>query len=439
MKRLSILILLAFSALPGWIAAADDAEGCADLKQFPRLEGCSISECSAKHHDSFDIALPGSSPFDADTNSVTYSCPLSDPQKQPRNPQKMTRDFDAQLRKAGYISQADLSADGASTIGARKDAQYVHWSASVEDSAISYSLTVATTAPKKLEVCAATPQTQRAMTALNKCNIMECSSKSEDSAGIRTSVQKVTPLTGKVQSLTLACPAQPFENLEHELSKAGFDILFTDNDSSFTAHSGEHWVQFGPSPNGESNNYALTVVSSAEELDSPEPPPPPDPPAAPEPAQNEAQPAPPPADDNPPPADTNPPAALARNQIAPEVPAQSKTAPSAQPYQAVFEYPKPIVQVPIEPTPERVANVRGSVVIRLLVDVDEQGAVTKAVLTGRTSDKVLKLQGAAIEAVSQWRFKPARQDGRIVACVKIPVEIHFQGRQSFSRALTAFK
>jgi hypothetical protein len=62
------------------------------------------------------------------------------------------------------------------------------------------------------------------------------------------------------------------------------------------------------------------------------------------------------------------------------------------------------------------------------VDVDEKGAVTKAVLGGRITKDVLKLQDAALESVTHWRFEPAKQDGRIVACVKIPVQIHFQGR-----------
>ena len=68
------------------------------------------------------------------------------------------------------------------------------------------------------------------------------------------------------------------------------------------------------------------------------------------------------------------------------------------------------------------------VVINLLVDVAEDGTVSHAVLTGRVSKDVLRLQSAALEAVSHWRFEPARQDGQIVPAVKIPVQLRFRGR-----------
>ena len=32
-----------------------------------------------------------------------------------------------------------------------------------------------------------------------------------------------------------------------------------------------------------------------------------------------------------------------------------------------------------------------------------------------------------MDAVWRWRFEPARQDGRAVPAVKIPVQIRFQG------------
>ena len=57
-----------------------------------------------------------------------------------------------------------------------------------------------------------------------------------------------------------------------------------------------------------------------------------------------------------------------------------------------------------------------------------EGAVTKAELTGHITKDVLKLESAALDAVSHWRFEPARQDGRVVPAVKIAVEMHFRGR-----------
>ena len=77
---------------------------------------------------------------------------------------------------------------------------------------------------------------------------------------------------------------------------------------------------------------------------------------------------------------------------------------------------------------DRIYSVVGDVVISMLVDVDEDGRVTNAVLTGRVTKDVLKLEGAAVEAVKHWRFEPALQDGRIVPAVKIGVQMHFRGR-----------
>src|ERR1700733_6051437 len=69
-------VLLTAAALPGAVKAGD-AEGCVDLKLFPRLEGCVIQECSAKQHDSFDTSEGSAGPLDANVNALTYSCPAS--------------------------------------------------------------------------------------------------------------------------------------------------------------------------------------------------------------------------------------------------------------------------------------------------------------------------------------------------------------------------
>ncbi len=58
---------------------ASDAEGCADLKPLPRLEACVIVECSAKQHDSFDAPDASGAPSDANTNTLSYSCPVDRP------------------------------------------------------------------------------------------------------------------------------------------------------------------------------------------------------------------------------------------------------------------------------------------------------------------------------------------------------------------------
>lgn len=410
MKWLVFIFLLS-AALPRALRGAD-AEGCADLKLFPRLEACTIVECSARHHDSFDTGDSHSGPLDADTNSLSYSCPL-------RDLLKMARDFDAQLRKAGYLNiTMDRSDNGPSTITGHKGSQWVHWSASSEDSATSYSLTTASTATQKLEACAG-PSLPALKTPLQQCEISECSSKSEDSIGMRTSQNQDTPLTGNVQTLALACPALPFDALQRELRTSGFEILFSNGANAITARSGKRWLELASAPDGESTSYSLTMIPSAEELTPENTEPPAIPVLAPDPTPPAAvialvPPAPPTAPPMPP----------------DDVPAPAAPAPTqpTQPYQPVFEYPKPILQVPIEPTPERLKSVHGDVVIHLLVDISEEGIVTKATLTGHVSWDVFKLENAAMDAVSRWRFEPARQDGRVVACVKIPVEIHFRGR-----------
>ena len=66
--------------------------------------------------------------------------------------------------------------------------------------------------------------------------------------------------------------------------------------------------------------------------------------------------------------------------------------------------------------------------IHMLVDVNEEGMVTNATLTGRITKDVLQLESVAREALSHWRFEPARQDGRVVSATKIPVQLRFQGR-----------
>lgn len=75
---------------------------------------------------------------------------------------------------------------------------------------------------------------------------------------------------------------------------------------------------------------------------------------------------------------------------------------------------------PVYPGKERADGVEGTVI--LAVDIDAAGAVTAARV-----DKAVEghpaFSDAAIAAVKQWRFEPARQDGKPVAVsVKIPVK-----------------
>lgn len=437
--RMLFFLLLTLPATPR-IVQAGDAEGCADLKLFPRLEGCVIVECAAKQHDSFD-AVEGSAaplnfnPSDANTNSLAYSCPLGDLQK-------MRRDFDAQLRKAGYQTIAEDKSDAASLgLTARKNSQWIHWNANTEDGATTYSLTTASSAGEKFKAEACSQPAS--ISLLKACEVVECTSKSEDSVSMRTTQQGETSLAGNVQTVALACPsngaAGELSAVEGELKASGFEILFSDHEHPeggwMTARSEKRWMELVGSPEGESVSYTLTVVPSAEVLTASPPEPKTEPPTtiadhqlsvAPKPAETAAQTVAPAVPVSPAPVTPAP----ESTPVPPPVPtATAPTAPATAPQSdAVFVPPTPILQVPIEATHDRIYSVVGDVVISLLVDVSEDGRVTKAELTGHITKDVLKLQRAALEAVSHWRFEPAHQDGRIVPAVKIAVEMHFRGR-----------
>jgi protein TonB len=421
----SIAFILWTLAATAQAAHAGDAQGCADLKLLPRLDGCIIQECSAKQHDSFDAGDPA--PLDANTNSLTYSCPAS------MDTQRVKRELDAQIHKAGYLYIAEDKTDPANpTATARQGSHWLRWSASSEDGATTYSVIGAESATEKFkaEACAE-PQV---LSLPKTCQIVECTSKAEDSVGMRTAQKEQTSIAGNVETVALACPANgPAQTLgaaEEELKRSGFEILFSAS-GWLTGRAGKRWVELVSVPDGESVSYALTVVPSAELLtaSTPEPKPVaastpkevPVPLPVPEPklVQVAAQIPIPVA-----PISAPQPAPVAPAPPVPETP-QAAATPTTPP---VFVPPKVILQVPIDPTHDRIFSVAGDVVINMLVDVGEDGSVSNPVLTGHITKDVLKLQSAALEAVSHWRFEPARQDGRIVPAVKINVQMHFHGR-----------
>jgi protein TonB len=76
--------------------------------------------------------------------------------------------------------------------------------------------------------------------------------------------------------------------------------------------------------------------------------------------------------------------------------------------------PKPVVRIPLLVQREVSLTVRDEVSVTLLVDVNEDGLVTDANVTGRITSDVLKLQPAALDTVRRWRFEPARQGNKDV-------------------------
>jgi len=426
-------------------AVAVDAEGCADLKLLPRLEGCVIQECSAKQHESFDTGgadiapgIPG--PLDANENTLTYSCPAS------MDLQRIRQELDAEIHKAGFLNVAEDKTDLANPVTTtRKGSHWIRWGATSEDGGTSYSFTMAASSVEKFkaEACAAPP----VLSLERSCEIVECASKAEDSVGMRTAQKEQTSVAGTVQTITLACPAiapvQALMAAEEELKRSGFEILFSDRERPesgwLTGRAGKHWVELVSGPDGDSISYALTSIAAGEVVGAPRvetasgsapesAAPPPPPPAAetqntPAPAQVEQAAS--------VPVKVSEPVTLAQPEtpaIPPaSVPAESP-APASTAAPASFIPPRPVVEAPIQASHDLVWSVSGSIVINMLVDVNEDGAVTNAVLTGRITRDVLKLESAAREAVSRWRFDPARQDGRVVPAVKIPIQLRFQGR-----------
>lgn len=428
-------------------AAAADAEGCADLKILPRVAGCVIQECSAKQHDSFETAgadiVPGTAgPLDANVNSLAYSCPAS------MDLPHIRQELEAAIHKAGFLNVAEDKSDPDNpVITARKGAHWIRWSANSEDGGVSYWVTAAANGTEKFkaEACAGT----QVLTLQKSCEIVDCASKSEDTAGMRTGLKQQTTVTGTVQAVTLACPAiapvQALATAEDEMKRSGFEILFSDRErpesGGLTGRAGKHWVELVSGSDGDSISYALTSIASGEVVATPSQearvqqgsavvvaaesapvvapasasetpvveaiapvPVPPETPAAPRPVSTE----------NPVPAATPTPAVSAT------------TAPTG--LKPVFTPPKPLVKEPIQSTQDLLSSIVGAVVIHLLVDVREDGTVSSAKLTGKINKYVLRLESVAVAAAMRWQFEPARQDGRAVPAVQVPIEIHFMGR-----------
>jgi TonB family protein len=433
-----VFSLSMMAVLPGAAKAADaakagDSQGCVDLKLFPRLEGCVIVECSAKQHDPFDAVNGSGAPADANINALAYTCPAGDLEK-------MKRDFEAELRKAGFQAPTEEKSDGAGpSVTARKNSQWIHWTSNTEDGATSYSIASASGGNEKFkpEACGQPP----ALSPLKQCEVVECTSKSEDSVAMRTAQKGETSLTGNVQTVTLACPsvspAQAFSAVEGELKAAGFDILFNDREhpesSWMTGRAGKRWVEMVSAPDGaESVSYALTIVPSAEVLNAAQPEPSPvvvATAAATPAAVPDLSPAP-----GPKPVQIQTPASAP--VTAPALPAVAVASLDTRRPALGFIPPVPIFQAPIEDH-SRFFSVTSDVTIHMLVDVGADGSVTGAVISGRVSSNVLKLEDAAIDAIWRWRFEPARENGRAVPSSKNVVEMHYEARAKTDLLATA--
>jgi hypothetical protein len=427
----AVVGLFGIIAMPG-IAADGDAEGCADLKIVPRVAGCLIQECSAKQHESFDASVENGAPLDANLNTLTYSCPAS------KDFESVKRELDAAIHKAGYLNVAEDKVENVSTVvTARKSSRWIRWSVNSEDG-ISYSLTAASPATEKLkaEACTAPAVLSLAKT----CEMVDCASKAEDSTEVRTSVKDQTSVAGNVQTVMLSCPAAPpiqaFPAAEDELKRSGFEILFIAHERPesgwLTGRQGKQWIELVSGTEGDAASYTLTSISSGEVLSASSPDPEPNPPAAIQvvaATESVQQPTPTPAAAvirMPEPVSA--PAPPLPEDPAPEIPASGTTAVVPSTPAAPITPPRPVVKAQIAGSHDLMWSISGMLVIHMLVDVNEEGLITNAVLTGRINKDVLLVESAAREALKQWRFEPARQNGRAVAATKVPVQLRFQGR-----------
>ena len=440
---------------------AGDAEGCRDLKLWPRVEGCVIVECAAKQHDTISIQNSDGPALDLATNSITYSCPA------PVDPKRIEGEVDLLLHKSAYQTVSEDKSDPASVgVTARKGGKWVRWNISSEDGVSTYSVVTGDSGTERLKVEACNDSI---LSLPAHCVVTECTFKSEDAVDIRTNQEEHFSLEGPLLTATLTCPAssaaQIFASAQKELKESGFDILFTDQEhpesSWLTARSGKRWVELVGASDGESTSYALTVVPSAEAVvpvkssstsppDSSESSPTINAvpagesvklgsvaqasadhanmastlaPLQPE-LPKEAQPVPAPQAETFKETDSPPIVSSSEPSLTTSTPAPKLVAPATAGAELIP--PKPILQVPMEVSHDLKWSIVGRVVINMLVDVNEEGVVTKAIVTGKVTRDVEKLQNAAVNAIYRWRFEPAHKgDQRVPA--KTTVQIPFEG------------
>jgi TonB family protein len=256
-----------------------------------------------------------------------------------------------------------------------------------------------------------------------------------------------------------------FESAQQELKESGFDVLFTDHErpesSWLTARSGKRWVEVVGASDGESMSYAMTVVPLAEAVVPLKP----------------SSTAPLERKESSPQINTIPTGESVKFGSSAQASADNTTAASMLPAlqtelskqaQPILEHqaetsnetasapiissseqslttsapapklvapttaraelipPKPILQIPMEVSHDLKWSIVGRVVISMLVDVNEEGVVTQAIVTGKVTSDVEKLRRAAVNAIYRWRFEPAHKgDQRVPA--KTKVQLRFEG------------
>lgn len=261
MIRSAILLIFGAAAL----LAAGDAEGCRDLKLFPRAGSCIIIECGSKVRDAIDFQTGADQKKAVEGASATlkYQCPAA------MEPEQVANDMLPVFKKAGFgVVYQDFEDPMGALITARKGDRWMELFATREDDGPVYSLTVLETGTLKLaagEACS-----ELGLYALPKgCAISECSAKSSESMEFRTGAETQSAVQGSRRSTAIACPAaltpaQMFDASKSGLRAAGVEIVFEDvqklDYSWLTGRSAGRWIELMSFQDGEAIAYQLTAI-----------------------------------------------------------------------------------------------------------------------------------------------------------------------------------
>lgn len=115
------------------------------------------------------------------------------------------------------------------------------------------------------------------------------------------------------------------------------------------------------------------------------------------------------------------------SQTRPAVPTQATTSqPHSGQTSSADSRPVVLSRPPLKyPADAQRRGETGKVVVR--IDVGSDGIPTDASLISRSGSRAL--DRAALQAVRQWRFRPAQRDGQTVAgSVEVPIEFTLEGR-----------
>lgn len=247
-------------------AKGADADGCRDLRLFPKPDTCIIIECASKTRDTVTLQMDGEQKKSLEGASATvkYSCPATLAANQ------LAKDAAPLFKKNGFSLVYEDYEDpmGAIVTGKHGD-RWMELFASNEDSGTVYTMTLVETGPQPQaagEACS-----DLGVYVYPKgCRISECSAKHKDSVDFRVSADAQKLLQGALRSTSIACdaavvtPAQMFDASKQGLKGAGFEIVFDERakpDYSWMTGASKHrWVELMSFQDGDAIGYQLTAL-----------------------------------------------------------------------------------------------------------------------------------------------------------------------------------